>query len=101
MMYWLSVHTHKAGVVSSNPTCFTIKISLVRKATGNHLIISTLGKLRALVGWKSLEIEYSKQQILANGVKAVRTFEKNLPVEWHIAREHVRCSFNLQSMWLG
>ena len=32
------MRTHKIGVVSSNPARVTIKMQLVRKAAGNHLM---------------------------------------------------------------
>ena len=35
------MRTHNTGVVSSIPPCVTFKMSLVRKATENHLIKST------------------------------------------------------------
>ena len=35
------MRTHNKWVVSSSPACVPIKTSLVRKATGNHLINST------------------------------------------------------------
>ena len=38
---WLSMRTHNTGVVSLIPPCITIKIPLVRKATGSHLIKPT------------------------------------------------------------
>ena len=57
------MQTHNTGGVSSIPPCVTFKTPLVRKAMGNHLIISTsLEKLRAqsLVS-ATLEIEYATQ----------------------------------------
>ena len=41
VVYWLSMRTHNAGVVSSKLVRVTIKTSLVKKATENHLIKST------------------------------------------------------------
>ena len=44
------MRTHNTGVVSWIPPCVPIKTSLVRKATGNHLINSTsLGKTQSPV----------------------------------------------------
>ena len=41
VVYWLSMRSHNAGVVSLIPPFVTVKMPLVRKVTGNHLIKST------------------------------------------------------------
>ena len=41
MLLCLSLRTHSAEVVSSNPARIAVKMSLVRKATGEHLMNST------------------------------------------------------------
>ena len=62
--HWTSNGSNNnTGVVSSNPEHVTIKLPLVRKAMGNHLVKSTfLEKLRVLsMVSAKLEIEYVTQ----------------------------------------
>ena len=62
MVYWLSMHTHNVGVMSSNPACVTIKAPLTGKTSQRKPPHKStfLEKLRALVSAK-LEIEYATQ----------------------------------------
>ena len=57
------MRTRNTGVVSSNPTCVTIGVPLVRKVSGNQFIKSiSLEKLRALfLVSATLEIEHATQ----------------------------------------
>ena len=57
---WLSVRSHNAGVIISNPARVTIKAPLSRTATGNHLVkFTSVQKLRALsLVSAPLDIEY-------------------------------------------
>ena len=70
---WLSVQTHNAGGVSSNPARVTVKVPLVKKTTGNHLIKSnSLLEFRALSLVSAvLEIEFVMSQPIQLGLMMV------------------------------
>ena len=56
------MRTHNTEVVSSIPPCATLKMPLVRKTTGNHLVNSTsLEKTQPSLVSAKLEIEYAAQ----------------------------------------
>ena len=67
-MQWSSVWNCNAGILSLNPARFAIKVPMVRKATGNHLVKPTsLGETQSPVFYSALlKIEHAMQLLKGN-----------------------------------